>query len=102
MNEVKLGSRSPRRRFKCVVHFPNIWNLAGLHRQIVAHKAIEMDAVGFLTEVDSPLDARIARKSCRLQWLALSPIRMKFRMRSAWLNSRPVEFMLSKMSCGLS
>src|ERR1035441_3336756 len=29
-------------------------------------------------------------------------MRMKFRIRSAWLSSRQVEFMLSKMSCGLS
>ena len=27
---------------------------------------------------------------------------MKLRIRSAWLSSRPVEFRLSKMSCGLS
>ena len=38
-------------RFERVVHCVDVRNLAGLHRQVVAHEAVEVRAVGFLPEV---------------------------------------------------
>ena len=83
-----------------LVDLAHVRDLARLHRQVVAHEAVEVRGVRLLPEVHFHRPP-VVLVELGLK-LRLQPHQDEVADQVAWLSSRPVEFMLSKMSCGLS